>query len=72
MRKKSKDSSFKPSVFGIIYETFKYFTMANMNTVKSTNSDNCVLLFVELGNALDCNHRDKIRKRLTFNALNSP
>jgi len=72
MREKSKYRSSQTSFFGIIYEAFKYFSVTYVNTVKSANGYGSRVLFIVIGNALNCDHTNKIIKRLTFKTLKIP
>jgi hypothetical protein len=43
-----------------------------VNTVKSANGYSSSVLFIVIGNALNCDHTNKIIKRLTFKSLKIP
>ena len=70
MGKKCEDRRPQIHLFGIIYETFQYFTMTYVNTVKSTYGYGRKVLFIVIGNALNRYHPVKKIKRLTFKPLN--
>ena len=72
MWEKSKYRRSQTSFFGIIYEAFKYFSVTDVNTVKSANGYSSKVLFIVIGNALNCDHTNKIIKRLTFKSLKIP
>lgn len=72
MREKSKYCRLQTCFFGIIYEAFKYFPVTYVNTVKSANGNSSRVLFIVIGNALNCDHTNKIIKRLTFEDLKIP
>ena len=72
VREKSEYRGFVIAYLGTIYEAFQYFSVADMNPIKSSYGDCGGMLFIVIGNALDCYHVGKIIKRLTFKTLKSP
>ncbi len=54
--KKSKHGRFEVQGIGIFDQTFQYFSMANMNTIKCSDGNRSEMLFVVFGDALDRDH----------------
>jgi len=71
MGKKCKYRGFQVQRFGIVDKPLQNSPVADMNPVKCSYGNCSSMLFVVIGNALDCFHVGKIIKRLTFKALKS-
>tara|TARA_R100001369_G_scaffold62165_2_gene89154 strand:- start:2029 stop:2250 length:222 start_codon:yes stop_codon:yes gene_type:complete len=72
MGEKSKHRRFQLQYFGIVYETFQYFTVTNMHTIKSANGNGSRVRFIVIGDALNCYHKNGIIKKLIFEFVLNP